>query len=62
VGKAALVVLRASGEGDLNPFFMDELGGVAAVDTLVFSGREASTDPDRAGGGQGRRHDLHRRW
>ncbi|MEZ5455913.1 MAG: cyanophycinase [Lysobacteraceae bacterium] len=44
-GHGRLVVLRASGEGDLNPFFMDEIGGVAAVDTLVFSGREASSDP-----------------
>jgi len=44
-GHGRLVVLRASGEGDLNPYFMDELGGVAAVDTLVFSGREASSDP-----------------
>lgn len=45
-GHGRLVVLRASGEGDLNPFFLDEIGGVAAVDTLVFSAREASENPE----------------
>ncbi|AVP98762.1 peptidase [Ahniella affigens] len=44
-GHGHLVVLRASGEGDLNPFFLDEIGGIAAVDTLVFSAREASENP-----------------
>ncbi len=44
-GHGRLVVLRASGEGDLNPFFIDEIGGVTQVDTVVFTRREASSDP-----------------
>ncbi len=40
-GGGDIVVLRASGDGDYDPY-IDELGRVDSVETIVVSGREAS--------------------
>jgi len=48
VGKAGhghVVVLRASLGGEIGREFHDEVGGVASVETFVFSGREQADDP-----------------
>ncbi|QIG79330.1 isoaspartyl peptidase/L-asparaginase [Stakelama tenebrarum] len=55
-GNGHLVILRASQDGSDGEWLMDEIGGFASVETLVFSSREAAYDPriaeilDRADG------------
>jgi L-asparaginase / beta-aspartyl-peptidase len=45
MGGGHLVILRASGEDDLQQDFLKEIGGAASVQTLVFHSREAASDP-----------------
>ena len=44
-GNGHVVVLRASFGGEIGEEFHDEVGGVASVETFVFSGRGAASDP-----------------
>src|SRR5690606_15157434 len=44
-GNGHVVVLRASFGGEIGEEFHDEVGGVASVETFVFSGRDAASDP-----------------
>jgi beta-aspartyl-peptidase (threonine type) len=44
-GHGHVVVLRASYAGEIGEEFHNDVGGVASVETFVFSSREASTDP-----------------
>lgn len=44
-GHGRVVVLRASGGADLQALFLRDLGGIAAVDTIVFLSGEAAHDP-----------------
>ena len=44
-GNGHVVVLRASMGGEIGVELHDEVGGVASVDTFVFSGRDAASDP-----------------
>lgn len=44
-GHGHVVVLRASYGGEIGEEFHNDVGGVASVETFVFSSREASTDP-----------------
>ncbi|HEV7609937.1 MAG TPA: isoaspartyl peptidase/L-asparaginase [Steroidobacteraceae bacterium] len=45
MGHGHLVILRASGTDDLQKDFIDEIGGAASVETIVFHSREAAGDP-----------------
>lgn len=44
-GHGHVVVLRASYGGEIGEEFHNDVGGVASVETFVFSSRDASTDP-----------------
>lgn len=44
-GHGHFVILRASGEDDMQRELYTEVGGVASVQTLVFHNREAASDP-----------------
>jgi len=44
-GHGHFVILRASGEDDMQQELYTEVGGVASVQTLVFHSREAASDP-----------------
>ena len=44
-GHGHVVVLRASYGGEIGEEFHNDVGGIASVETFVFSSREASTDP-----------------
>ena len=44
-GNGHVVVLRASQAGEIGQEFHDEVGGVASVETFVFTGRGAADDP-----------------
>lgn len=44
-GNGHVVVLRASLGGEIGEEFHDEVGGVASVETFVFGGRDAASDP-----------------
>lgn len=44
-GNGHVVVLRASMGGEIGREFHDEVGGVASVETFVFSSRDAADDP-----------------
>lgn len=44
-GHGHIVVLRASQKGELGEAFLKEIGGVASVETFVFSERKAAYDP-----------------
>lgn len=44
-GHGHIVILRASGGGDLQDKLYNEIGGVASVQTLVFDSREPASDP-----------------
>jgi L-asparaginase / beta-aspartyl-peptidase len=44
-GHGHFVILRASGEDDMQKELYTEVGGVASVQTLVFHSREAASDP-----------------
>ncbi len=44
-GHGHIVVLRASQGNEIAEEFYNEVGGVASVETYVFSGRESSDDP-----------------
>ena len=44
-GHGHFVILRASGDDDLQKELYTEVGGVASVQTLVFHSREAASDP-----------------
>lgn len=43
-GHGHVVILRASGDGDLQDDWYRRIGGVVSVQTLVFSAREAASD------------------
>ncbi len=45
MGGGHLVILRASGEDDLQQDFLNEVGGAVSVETLVFHDRAAASDP-----------------
>lgn len=45
-GRGHVLILRASGAQDLQEDWYRRIGGVASVETLVFSSREAASDPD----------------
>jgi beta-aspartyl-peptidase (threonine type) len=45
MGHGHLVILRASGTDDLQTDFLDEIGGAASVETIVFHSRDAASDP-----------------
>src|ERR1041384_7077679 len=45
MGHGHLVILRASGADDLQKDFLDEVGGAASVETIVFHSRSAASDP-----------------
>ncbi len=45
MGHGHLVILRASGTDDLQQDFLNEIGGAASVETLVFHSRSAASDP-----------------
>jgi L-asparaginase / beta-aspartyl-peptidase len=45
MGGGHLVILRASGEDDLQKDFLKEIGGATSVETLVFHDRAAASDP-----------------
>ena len=45
-GHGHIVILRASGAEDLQEEWFRRIGGVASVQTIVFSAREASNNPD----------------
>lgn len=44
-GHGHFVILRASGDDDMQKELYTEVGGVASVQTLVFHSREAASDP-----------------
>ena len=44
-GNGHIVVLRASQAGEIGEEFFNEVGGIASVETFVFSDRDAATDP-----------------
>ena len=44
-GHGHFVILRASGDDDLQKEFYERVGGVASVQTLVFHSRAAASDP-----------------
>lgn len=44
-GRGHIVILRASGEGELAQDFTDTAGPVRSIETLVFHSREAASDP-----------------
>ena len=44
-GEGHLVILRASQDGSDGEWLMEHIGGLASVQTLVFSDREAAFDP-----------------
>lgn len=44
MGGGHLVILRASGTDDLQRDFLNEIGGAASVQTLVFHSRDAASD------------------
>src|SRR5678809_1417340 len=44
MGHGHLVMLRASGEDDLQNDFLKEVGGAASVETIVFHDRAAASD------------------
>lgn len=44
-GSGHIVILRASGAADAGEEMFRDIGGVASVETLVFSDRKASSDP-----------------
>jgi L-asparaginase / beta-aspartyl-peptidase len=44
MGHGHLVILRASGADDLQKDFLDEIGGAASVETIVFHDRAAASD------------------
>src|SRR6185436_6338977 len=44
MGHGHLVILRASGEDDLQNDFLKEVGGAASVETIVFHDRAAASD------------------
>jgi L-asparaginase / beta-aspartyl-peptidase len=44
MGHGHLVILRASGADDLQKDFLDEVGGAASVETIVFKDRAAASD------------------
>jgi len=44
-GNGHIVVLRASQAGEIGEEFFKEVGGIASVETYVFSDRESATDP-----------------
>ncbi len=44
-GGGHLVILRASQDGSDGEWLLDKIGGIASVQTLVFSDREAAFDP-----------------
>lgn len=44
-GNGHIVILRASGGADLQQKLYEEIGKVASVQTLVFTSREAASDP-----------------
>lgn len=45
-GHGHVLILRASGAQDLQEDWYQRIGGVASVETLVFSSRDAASDPD----------------
>jgi len=45
MGHGHLVILRASGNDDMQQDFLNEIGGAASVETLVFHSRDAANDP-----------------
>jgi len=45
MGHGHLVILRVSGADDLQQDFLEEIGGAASVETLVFHSRSAASDP-----------------
>ena len=45
MGHGHLVILRASGADDLQKDFLNEIGGAASVETIVFHSRTAASDP-----------------
>ena len=45
VGHGHIVVLRASQAGEIGEEFFNEVGGIASVETYVFSDRESASDP-----------------
>jgi beta-aspartyl-peptidase (threonine type) len=45
MGHGHLVILRASGTDDLQTDFLNEIGGAASVETIVFHSRDAASDP-----------------
>jgi beta-aspartyl-peptidase (threonine type) len=45
MGHGHLVMLRASDNDDLQQDFLNEIGGAASVETLVFHSRDAASDP-----------------
>jgi beta-aspartyl-peptidase (threonine type) len=45
-GHGHIVVLRASGDQDMQEEWYHRIGGVVSVQTIVFSARAASNDPD----------------
>ena len=45
-GNGHVVVLRASQAGEIGEEFHNEVGGVASVETFVFSAREQADDPE----------------
>jgi Cyanophycinase and related exopeptidases len=47
-GGGRLLILRASGGSDLQEYFYEEIGGVSAARTLVFTARSAAFDPEVA--------------
>ena len=44
-GNGHIVVLRASQAGEIGEEFFNQIGGIASVETYVFSNRESATDP-----------------
>jgi len=44
-GNGHIVVLRASQAGEIGEEFFNEVGGIASVETYVFSDREGASDP-----------------
>ncbi len=44
-GSGHIVVLRASGAGDAGEEMFRDIGGIASVETLVFTDRKAASDP-----------------
>ena len=44
-GRGHIVILRASGEGELAQDFTDTAGAVLSIETIVFHSREAASDP-----------------